>query len=309
MKQKILLLGAGGFLGRHFCDYLLSREGAYDVVEIGSSLDAFPPDRTIYIETAEHDISRMIELFSPTIIVNTIGAFSRSTKECFDVNAFFPRVLMHAIKDTKIQLLLIGSAAEYGMAPSGAMPLFEDYPLNPVSDYGMSKAVQSFYMHTYCQNNGSDIRLARIFNLIGGGLSPKLAPGGLVERIARLQKEGGASMHVGNLKPKRDYLGVSVACRMIEAIINRGKAGETYHVCSGYSISIESLVNDMLEMAGMREISLEVDPALLKGFDIPDIYGSIKKIETLLSLSREEFEQAYRDNVQALLVSAGVTLV
>lgn len=308
MKQKILLLGAGGFLGRHLCSSLLSREGLYDVVEIGSQQDAFPPDRTIYIDTVEQDIARMIEHFSPTIIINAIGSFSRSPQECFTVNAFFPRALMHAIKDTGIQLMLIGSAAEYGMAPADAMPLSEEYPLKPVSDYGMSKAVQHFYMDSFVASNGSDIRLARVFNLLGKGLSAKLAPGGFAERIAKLQKEGGTSMHVGNLKPKRDYLGVSSACRMLEAIMNTGKAGGTYHVSSGYSISMESLVTDMLKLAGMDDVALEVDPAFLKGFDIPDIYGSTKKIESLISISREELEQSYHNDLKALLVGAGVSL-
>ncbi len=308
-KQKILLLGAGGFLGRHFCDYLLSKEGEYDVTEIGSMLDGFPPDRTIYIDTAEKDISTMIEKFSPTVIINTIGAFSRSPKECFDVNALFPYTVMHAIRDRSIQLVLIGSAAEYGMVSADAMPLFEHHPLNPVSDYGVSKAAQSFYMHAYHRSNGSDIRLARVFNLIGTGLSQKLSPGAFAERIAKLQKEGGMSMHVGNLTPKRDYLGISIACRMLEAIMNHGTAGETYHVCSGYSISIESLLDTMLLKAGMKDVTLEVDPLLLKGFDIPDIYGSTQKIGSLISLSKHELEQAYEDDLIAMLKAAGVALV
>lgn len=308
MKQKVLLLGAGGFLGRHLCDYLLSKEGIYDVVEIGSEKDSFPLDRTIYIDTAEHDITRMIELFSPTIILNTIGVFSRDPKECFNANTFFSRTLMHAIKDTNIQLLLIGSAAEYGMADKSTLPLSEHHPLSPVTDYGISKAAQSFYMNAFHMSNGSDIRLARVFNLIGLGLSSKLAPGGFAERIAKLQKEGGTNMQVGNLKPRRDYLGVSSACRMLEAIMNSGKAGETYHVCSGYSFPIELLVTDMLERAGMKNVILQVDPALLKGFDIPDIYGSTKKMETLIPISREELERSYHDDLKALLVGAGVSL-
>ncbi len=308
MKQKILLLGAGGFLGRHLCNYLLSKEGAYDVVEIGSQLDSFPPDRTMYIDTVEQDIVRMIKQFAPTVIVNAIGSFSRSPQECFNVNAFFPRALMHAVKDTDIQLLLIGSAAEYGMAPTDAMPLSEEYSLKPVSDYGMSKVVQHFYMDSFVASNGSDIRLARVFNLIGSGLSTKLAPGGFAERIAKIQKEGGTSMHVGNLKQKRDYLGVSSACRMLEAIMNRGKAGETYHVCSGYSVPMESLVTDMLKLAGMSDVVLEVDPAFLKGFDVPDIYGSTQKIEALLPAAREELEESYKKDLRALLVGAGVIL-
>jgi len=308
MKQKILLLGAGGFLGRHLCDYLLSRAGMYDVIEIGSALDAFPPDRTIYVDTAEHDITRMIEQFSPTVIINTIGVFSRSPKECFDVNAFFSRTVMHGIKGTPIQLLLIGSAAEYGMVTPGAMPLREDYPLNPISDYGMSKAVQEFYMHACVISNGSDIRLARIYNLIGKGLSTKLAPGGFAERIAGLQKDGGTRMLVGNLKSKRDYISVRVACRMLEAIMNKGTAGQTYNVCAGYSLPIESLVKTMLEYAGMNTVTLETDPALLRGFDIADIYGSTEKIEGLLSFSREELEQRYNEDLIALLSGAGVTL-
>ncbi|MDP2630185.1 MAG: NAD-dependent epimerase/dehydratase family protein [Candidatus Uhrbacteria bacterium] len=308
MKQKILLLGAGGFLGRHLCDYLLSKEGEYTVVEIGSQSELFSPERMIHIDAAERDIPRMIERFSPTVIINAIGSFSRSPQECFNVNAFFPRALMHAIKDTGIQLILIGSAAEYGMASSDAMPLSESYPLKPVSDYGASKAVQSFYKDSFFSSNGSDIRLARVFNLIGQGLSVKLAPGGFAERIAKLQKEGGTSMHVGNLKPKRDYLGVSSACCMLEAIMNKGKAGETYHVCSGYSVSMESLVLDMLEQAGMKDVTLEVDPTLLKGFDIPDIYGSTQKIGALLSISREELEDSYKKDLHALLVGAGIAM-
>ncbi len=308
MKQKILLLGAGGFLGRHLCDYFLSQEREYDVVEIGSEKDAFPPDRTICIDTAEHDIARMIEHFSPEVIINTIGAFSRVPKECFDVNAFFARSLMHAIKDTAIQLVLIGSAAEYGMVKEQLMPLDEHHPLNPVSDYGISKAAQRFYMNAYHMSNGSDIRLARIFNLVGAGLSTKLAPGGFAERIAKLQKEGGTSMHVGNLKPKRDYLSVHLACRMIEAIMAKGAAGEVYHVCSGYSIPIESLVTDMLGRAGMSDSILEVDEILFKGFDIPDIYGSTEKIAALVEIPRAEMELAYTEDLTALLKGAGVEI-
>lgn len=300
MKHTVLILGAGGCWGRNIMGYFRTRSDRYNAVPI-DSLD---------VANVREEIDRLIEYCQPAYIINLIGTFSGTTQECYEINTFFPIQLMNAIRDTQIQLILVGSAAEYGMVKTEDLPLTEDNLLNPISDYGISKAAQYFHMRQYVQQYDIDVRLLRVFNLIGEGLSERLALGAFAKRIAHLAQEGSTELVVGNLKPKRDYIGVSTATQMLEAVMERGSAGGVYHICSGYSITMEELVQKMIDRSGLDGITLTVDPAFLKRFDVPNIYGSREKVSALLSnLTDNKIYDAYGHDLGSLLEGEGITLV
>lgn len=59
--------------------------------------------------------------------------------------------------------------------------------------------------------------------------------------------------------------------------MQKGKAGETYNVGSGHAISIEELLQMILN-ASTAQIKVEVDPQKLRPIDVPIIEANIEKV-------------------------------
>jgi len=56
-----------------------------------------------------------------------------------------------------------------------------------------------------------------------------------------------------------------------------GRTGEIYNICSGRSVSIETIVKKIIDLSGMH-IIVVIDEKRIKDADIDNIYGSNQKI-------------------------------
>ena len=85
-------------------------------------------------------------------------------------------------------------------------------------------------------------------------------------------------MYVGNLEAKRDFSDVRDVVNAYSVIMEKGKVGETYNVCSGEAYAIGDLLNKMLSMSKCK-IVIEKDPKLMRPADIPILQGDRSKLE------------------------------
>lgn len=276
-KNKILVLGSNGFSGRHFVNYLISKQKskfelicADKIVHKNSNAVFVPVDLTV--KTA---LKKLICSCKPDYIVNFAGILKHESFDCLlSVNAGITRNIFDIILENNIKLkkmLIIGSAAEYGINTD--LPLKENSRLDPVSMYGLSKSIQSLMARYYYINNNIPVVVARTFNIIGEDISTLLSIGSFAEQINSAKNN--SLIKVGNLMSKRDFLDITDVIDAYWRLLMVGKAGQVYNVCRGKSVSMNSILNSMISLSG-KNIEVKKSDLLFRNNDISDIYGSNK---------------------------------
>jgi len=94
------------------------------------------------------------------------------------------------------------------------------------------------------------LNIARTFNIIGKYISPSLSIGSFVKQIKEARAHD--SIHVGNLNAKRDYLDiVDVGAALIGRFFSKDRT-EKYNVCSGRSILMRDVVEQLITLSGKK---------------------------------------------------------
>jgi GDP-4-dehydro-6-deoxy-D-mannose reductase len=167
------------------------------------------------------------------------------------------------------RFLIISSGSLYD--PKAPLPISESSPINPSSPYAVSKLGQE-QMAQYYSQRGFECIVARPFNHIGPGQGPGFIVPDLAQQIVT-----GETVKVGNLDSERDYTDVRDIARAYRLLLENGKAGETYNVCSGKSVSGHQILDGLQKAAG-SSAAVEQDPSRMRPADNPVIYGSHDKL-------------------------------
>ena len=127
-----------------------------------------------------------IDSVEPDLVLHLAATFANDFDEAYSVNVAATRHLLDKVEQSgrRTRILLVGSAAEYGVVRSDENPIREDRVLAPVSIYGLTKAWQTQLAGLYA-SRGVDVVVARIFNLDGPGLSNGYSLAGCRDRLKK----------------------------------------------------------------------------------------------------------------------------
>lgn len=280
MRRRVLITGASGALGKAVTSRLRA---------LSEEFILFAPERAQTNDSLDlrdsGQIRRAIERTCPDLILHLAATFSGDFDEAYAVNVAATRHLLESVDacDRAVRVVLVGSAAEYGVVTPEENPISEGHVLRPVSVYGITKAWQTqlAYLHA---SRGNDVVVARVFNLVGPHLSDRLFVGRLHRQIDEIQRGERRQIEVGPLSAIRDYISIEDAVTQILAVADFGVSGEVYQVASGKPISMRELLDRELARHGL-DLSVVVEgPALTNrhGYDVPAIYADMTKTAVLL---------------------------
>lgn len=287
--MKVLILGAEGFTARHLIGHL-ERSAAHEIY--GAALGAPQESRRFECDlTCPESVQSLLATLRPEQVYHLAGSFSNDYEADYAANVISTKNLLDSIRNIQIdcRVLLVGSSAEYGLVETRENPVGETHDLNPVSIYGLTKVYQTHLMRLYHAVHRMNVVMARPFNLLGRGMSPRLFVGRAQQQIESYLKGEISEMVFGNLQHRRDYIGVEKAVAAYELIMNYGRAGEVYNVGSGRSIAMHELLKSMLSEHGLsmdivREQVKDGDGKL----DIKDLYADLSKLRSLEKKARVE---------------------
>jgi GDP-4-dehydro-6-deoxy-D-mannose reductase len=280
--QKALIVGAGGFCGRHLAERLKA-QGRHRVY--GIDVSKSNPKNTVLDDyqcvdiTDEIQLNEYIQCTCPDVIFHLAGIVRGQPAQIYLVNLLGGINLLEAVRQfaPDARLLIVGSAAEYGHVVPDDLPVKEDYPCKPSGPYGLSKHALTSAAIDYSLRYGLRIAVARPFNIVGAGVPETMVVGAILGRLRSALKSGQESIvRIGNLDTERDFLSVDDAVTAFLKIVEGAHMGEIFNVCSGNAVLIKWVADYLLSLSG-REARLVIDDSLVRSSDVSTIYGSCEK--------------------------------
>ncbi len=303
MAARVLVTGAAGFFGRHLCAYLAAQSPR--VMVMGADLaptSELPCDDFVAADLAlPAAADELVQRAAPDHIVHLAGAFATgATVDVYRANVLATVALLEAARRhaPAAAVIVTGSAAEYGRRAAENLPVVETCPCEPVTAYGQSKLLATQTALYYHRVHGLAAMVVRPFQLIGRGVTDRLAPGAFAARLKQALATGSPMIKVGNLDSQRDFLDVQDAIEAMWALCQQPAPGEIYNLCAGRPTRMRDLLQLMIAASGAT-VQVEEDPALLRGAaDVSAVYGSFAKLHRHCGWQpRRSLEQS----VQALL--------
>jgi GDP-4-dehydro-6-deoxy-D-mannose reductase len=285
---RVLITGATGFVGTHLAHYLHTHNPS---IEIHGTSITPPPKPLAYVQhhtldlrdaAATHAVMAQVQ---PSHVYHLAAqAFvPRSFEdpwETLENNVRGQLNIITACLEEKPRILVISSAEVYGAAQPQDLPLREDAPLLPASPYSVSKVAQEMLGLQYYLSHQVPIIRARAFNHIGPGQNDKFVAPAFGLQIARI--EAGLQepiLHVGDLSAQRDFADVRDVVRAYVLLMEHGKAGAVYNVCTGVPRSAQTLLDGLIAHS-TRQVTVALDPARLRPVTLPVLVGDNTLLHT-----------------------------
>lgn len=274
--SRVLIFGAGGFVGSYLCKEFLNNGYKVSGTDKGEG-SALPSEVDFYRTDLmqANEVEKLIGQIQPDIIVNlaaisSVGASWNMPQTTMAINVIGALNIMEAARksEQKPRILFVGSSEEYVISEN---PLDENTQLNANNPYGISKVTQEQLAKLYREQYGLKIYCVRPFNHTGIGQRDTFVLPSFCKQVAEIDKSGkDGKIQVGNLKVKRDFSHVKDVVRAYRMIVESDNCNQIYNVGSGNAYSLEDMLTYIIGLSN-QHIEIEVDQNRIRPTDQPVI--------------------------------------
>lgn len=311
--KRILVTGAAGFIGSNFTKYILESRWNVKIICIDSltyagNLDnlksVIKDSRLVFYKADILNKSEIFEIFSrerPDTVINFAAEshVDRSIKypEIFmTTNVLGVQNLLEACREYPVERFHQVSTDEvYGDLTLNSDDEFfsEKSVLAPSGVYSASKASADLLALSYYRTYGVPVSITRGANTYGPNQYPeKLIP----LMIYKALKNENLPLYGKGINV-RDWISVRDHCRGIEAVAERGRAGEIYNIGCKCEIDNITIVKKILDILG-KPYSLIEFVEDRKGHDLRYAMDSTKAQKEIGWKALDNFDEAFEETVK-----------
>lgn len=282
---RVLLFGASGFLGRAVAEALARDPRVGSLIRVGRQE---PADQSwvrhdLVVGTMD-ELSWLLRNTQPEIIINCTGRLSGTTVELVDANVLVTARLLDVVAAVipAARMVMVGSAAEYGVVPFG-QPVAEDDPTSPVAEYGATRLASTQLARLAAMEGRLDAVVLRVFNPIGPGLPAETLLGRAAASMRAALERGDDHIQLGPLDAYRDFVDVRDVATAIRAAALADRVEEpVLNVGSGVAVAARDAVKLLAEVAGFTGRVLESAVAPARSSAVNWIAADLTKIKKSL---------------------------
>ena len=254
--MRILVTGGAGFIGSHIVEVYLSEGHEVAVVDnLATGRRANVPRGATLHEVDIHarEFERIMAEFRPEVVSHNAAQASVKVGQTDPVHDLevngggTARLLDLAIKNGVRKVIYAASGGTvYGNPQS--LPIAEDTPAAPRSNYGTSKYVGELYVQLAARTADITYTIFRYGNAFGPRQDP-YGEAGVVAIFTGLMKEGRPCTIDGDGEQKKDYLYVGDIARANVLALKAGD-GLVANIGTGVGISVNHIFRALSEATG-----------------------------------------------------------
>ena len=295
-NKNCIITGITGMVGSHLADYLLENTDweVHGLTRWNDRMDNIEhlmqrinkKDR-IHLQYGDiNDLSSMLAVFDrvkPDYVFHLAAQSYPKTSfesplETLETNILGTAKVLDAIKTLSLEPVIhvYASSEVFGRVPKEFLPIHEDVQFHPASPYAISKVGTDLIGRFYAEAYGLKVMTTRMFTHTGPRRGDVFAESTFAKQIAMI--EAGLQepiIKVGNLDSLRTWSDVRDAVRAYHMLVtNNPIAGEYYNIGGTFSCTVREMLEYLISLSTVKNISIETDPDRLRPIDadlqVPD---------------------------------------
>ena len=311
--SKVLVTGAGGFIGSHLTELLL-REGIevkafvhYNSLGTWGWIDTFPKELKDSVEVFAGDIRDphgVREAMKGCEAVFHLAAliaipFSYHSPDSYvDTNVKGTLNVLQAARDFGgIRVLVTSTSEVYGTAKY--VPIDENHPFQGQSPYSATKIGADRLAESFYRSFDLPVTLVRPFNTFG----PRQSARAVIPTIITQLLSGKKEIRLGSLTPTRDFNYVKdTANGFYQIYLSDQTVGQEINIATQKEISIGDLANELIQQIN-PEAKIVCDEQRLRPekSEVNRLLGCNQKIRQLTDWRpRYSFESGLAETIDFL---------
>jgi GDPmannose 4,6-dehydratase len=181
-------------------------------------------------------------------------------------NALLEALKNHA-RDAVVHVC--ASSEVFGRVPKDKLPIDEECTFHPASPYAISKVGTDLIGRFYGEAYGMKVMTTRMFTHTGPRRGDVFAESSFAKQIAMIERGlMPPIVRVGNLDSLRTFADVRDAVSAYYKLVTIDPiAGEYYNIGGTYTCSIADMLDTLIGMSTVSNISVELDPTRLRPID------------------------------------------
>lgn len=255
MSDRVLVLGAGGFIGRHVVRRLAQQGKKVLAVSRGRTDFAHPNVETVIAELRDPDD------FAPLVARSSAVAYLASTStpgtsagrplaELVDNLRPLAALLQVLQGRAGIELLYLSSGGSLYTSTS-EIAATESAAVHPRSYHGAGKLAAEYFIEAWCNQYSGRATILRPSNVYGPGQHERTGFGIVPAAFGKILRQ--ETLHVwGDGSAIRDYLYIDDLVDLVSVILNQqmSTGARIVNACSGIGVSLNELFAALETVAG-----------------------------------------------------------
>jgi GDP-4-dehydro-6-deoxy-D-mannose reductase len=294
--RRILVTGAGGFVGQYFIRKFADVRGVNDRVigierrEIAGLRDFSEAHRVDLLD--REDVRTLVGTLKPTHILHlaalsslpqAIGAPGNAWRSNFVATLNLAEAVAEYCS-AGATFLFVSTSEIYGRSFKSGAAANESAPAQPLSIYGRTKFTTELMMADVLPDTIRSIIL-RPFNHTGAGQDERFVLPSFAGQIARMELGlAPPVLDVGDLSPARDFMDVRDVVNAYASLVLTADSlpmRATYNICSGTPRTISSILSELRTLA-RTDFEIRVAADRLRPSEIPTAAGNSDAIRAAI---------------------------